>query len=130
VLWQHPMKGRKGPAAAHSYRGQSTMVEGMLAQHMSMWVYVQAAVGSTDTSSDSVVTVGLPPQPTPQHSPRGTSPAGLVLKCPVPLRLFSPGMSITVFIAIPVSFLVFNISCCFCWWSCKCFWLTLDIRSS
>lgn len=90
----------------------------------------QAAVGSTDTSSDSVVTVGLPPQPTPQHSPRGTSPAGLVLKCPVPLRLFSRGMSITVFIAIPVSFLVFNISCCFCWWSCKCFWLTLGIRNS
>jgi hypothetical protein len=26
--------------------------------------------------------------------------------------------------------LVFNISCCFCWWSCKCFWLTLVIRSS
>ncbi|KAH8957192.1 hypothetical protein BDL97_07G079300 [Sphagnum fallax] len=38
----------------------------------------QAAMASTDTSSDSVVTVGLPPQPTPQHSPRATGPAGLL----------------------------------------------------
>jgi homeobox-leucine zipper protein len=40
----------------------------------------QAAMASTDTSSDSVVTVSLPPQPTPQHSPRATGPAGSVVK--------------------------------------------------
>ena len=39
-----------------------------------------AAMASTDTSSDSVVTGGaLPQQPTPQHSPRESSPAGCVL---------------------------------------------------
>jgi len=48
-----------------------------------MWegFYLQAAaMASTDTSSDSVVTGGaLPQQPTPQHSPRESSPAGCVL---------------------------------------------------
>jgi homeobox-leucine zipper protein len=38
----------------------------------------QAALASTDTSCDSVVTGGLPPQPTPQHSPRASSPAELL----------------------------------------------------
>lgn len=49
---------------------------------MNVRVHAQAAaaMASTDTSSDSVVTGGgLPPQPTPQHSPRESSPAGLVL---------------------------------------------------
>jgi homeobox-leucine zipper protein len=45
---------------------------------MYLSVSVQAALASTDTSCDSVVTGGLPPQPTPQHSPRASSPAELV----------------------------------------------------
>lgn len=49
---------------------------------MNVRVHAQAAaaLASTDTSSDSVVTGGaLPPQLTPQHSPRESSPAGFVL---------------------------------------------------
>nr|ABG73239.1 class III HD-Zip protein HB14 [Physcomitrium patens] len=38
----------------------------------------QAGVASTDTSCDSAVTGGLPHRVTPQHSPRDTSPAGLL----------------------------------------------------
>jgi homeobox-leucine zipper protein len=36
-------------------------------------------MASTDTSSDSVITVGLPQNPTPQHSPRDVNSAGRLL---------------------------------------------------
>uniref|UniRef100_A0A7I4DCE4 Class III HD-Zip protein n=1 Tax=Physcomitrium patens TaxID=3218 RepID=A0A7I4DCE4_PHYPA len=41
-------------------------------------IHGQAGVASTDTSCDSAVTGGLPHRLTPQHSPRDTSPAGLL----------------------------------------------------
>jgi hypothetical protein len=59
---------------------------------MNVRVHAQAAaaLASTDTSSDSVVTGGaLPPQLTPQHSPRESSPAGFVL-----LPCVRPGSSL------------------------------------
>ncbi|XP_024390752.1 homeobox-leucine zipper protein HOX32 isoform X2 [Physcomitrium patens] len=41
-------------------------------------VHGQAGIASTDTSCDSAVTGGLPHRLTPQHSPRDSSPAGLL----------------------------------------------------
>jgi len=82
LLHQHPMKEEGGLMVIGG--GQiggnesSTPAAGYIIKNV--WVHVQAAMASTDTSSDSVVTVGLPPQPTPQQSPRATGPAGSVVK--------------------------------------------------
>ncbi|CAM6049110.1 unnamed protein product [Sphagnum compactum] len=45
---------------------------------LSLQVPGRNGMASTDTSSDSVITVGLPQNPTPQHSPRDVNSAGLL----------------------------------------------------
>jgi homeobox-leucine zipper protein len=46
---------------------------------LSLQVPGRNGMASTDTSSDSVITVGLPQNPTPQHSPRDVNSAGRLL---------------------------------------------------
>ncbi len=45
---------------------------------LSLQVPGRNGMASTDTSSDSVITVGLPQNPTPQHSPHDVNSAGSV----------------------------------------------------